>query len=82
MNDVCKVGDFLWLTDIHGYRHAFRVAEISALRDADEDRTETMIYVHGGRDCIVARVALDRLLIDVFDPSGWPYGSKNRSKPD
>lgn len=49
MSEPVRESGFLCVTDIQGIRHAVRLSSISALRDADEDRTEAMIVIHGGR---------------------------------
>jgi hypothetical protein len=53
MTDPVRQGGFLCVTDIQGIRHALRLSSITALRDADVDRTEAMIVINGGRDTIL-----------------------------
>lgn len=80
MEETLKAGGFICITDIHGYRHALRLTSITAVRDADEDRTETLIAFNGGRDSVLVPVAMERLLLELLDPAAWPYGYRNRGR--
>lgn len=53
---------FLVVVDAAGARHAVRLGSISALRDPDEDRTEALIILQGGRDTILVRHDFDEVL--------------------
>jgi hypothetical protein len=68
MNDTRRAGSFICVTDIQGIRHALRLTSITAVRDADEDRTETVIVVNGGRHAILVPQAMDSLLADLLEP--------------
>jgi hypothetical protein len=62
---ICVAG-FLVVVDVAGARHAVRLGSISALRDADEDRTEALIILQGGRDAILVRHAFDEVLSQII----------------
>ncbi|BAE53330.1 hypothetical protein [Paramagnetospirillum magneticum] len=65
MNEPVRESGFLCVTDIQGIRHAVRLSSISALRDADEDRTEAMIVIHGGREAILVAHDLDQVFTEI-----------------
>lgn len=65
MVEPVREAGFLCVTDIHGIRHAVRLSSITALRDADDDRTEALIVIHGGREAILVAHDLDQLFAEV-----------------
>lgn len=69
MEEPTKLGSFICITDVQGFRHAVRLTSISAVRDADEDRTETLISFNGGRDVVLVPCAMDELVGALFEPS-------------
>jgi hypothetical protein len=65
MDEPVQESGFLCVTDIQGIRHALRLSCITALRDADVDRTEAVIVVNGGRDSILVHHDLDRIFTEI-----------------
>ena len=71
MNEPHIAGHFICVRDIQGIRHALRLSSVTAIRDADEDQTETMIVVNGGRASILVPYSMESVLEEVIeaDPS-------------
>lgn len=58
---------FLHVIDMGGIRHAIRASAITALRDADEDRTEAIVIINGGREAILVASDFETVLEAVID---------------
>lgn len=56
---------FLVVVDIQGVRHAVRLNSISAVRDADEARTEALIVLQGGRQAILTAHDFEAVLTEI-----------------
>jgi hypothetical protein len=66
MPEPLRHNGFLCVTDINGIRHALRLSSICGLRDADNDRTEAVIVVNGGRDAIIVAHDLDQVFTQII----------------
>lgn len=69
MNEPHIAGTFICVTDIQGFRHALRLSSVTAIRDADEDRTETLIIINGGRASILVPYSMESVLDEVVEAS-------------
>ena len=67
MNEPHIAGTFICVTDIQGFRHALRLSSVTAIRDADEDRTETLIVINGGRASILVPYSMESILDEVVE---------------
>lgn len=57
-----------------GFATSVWLNSIAAVRNADEDRTETLISFNGGRDAFQVPFAMDHLLGSLLDPNLSPSG--------
>lgn len=55
---------FLCFVDITGRRHAVRLGAITALRDADDEQSETLIVING-REIVPTPYGIDGLLKEI-----------------
>lgn len=78
MEEPRTAAGFLCITDINGFRHALRLNSISAVRDADQDRTEAMISFNGGRDTVIVPFDMDQVLAELSAPQPPAFGRPNQ----
>ena len=67
MDGPFRVAGFLVVVDVSGTRHAVRLGSISAVHDADEARTESVITLQGGRNAILVRHEFEEVLAQIAD---------------
>lgn len=67
MEEPYTTGGFICVTDIEGCRHALRLTSITSVRDAGDDRMESLIVLNGGRATLMVPVSMETLLAEILD---------------